>query len=385
MITYLRFLTLFTLIAACMPDKKSSQVAKSSLEAESNMVTISGKVNYPQDEGYIILQKMHVRTLENIDTISLSDDSTFQIGVEVEHPNFYRIDFYQKQIADFILNDEDIKVEVDGNNREGFIYISGSTDTELFKKLAIKSREFVSKVQSINQEFVEARIDKREEEAKQIQERYFAISEDYIEKFKNLIDSMGHSVAAIYGLEYLKESNLLNYDEEFSYLKSIAGKFQDQRENPVVNRFITNVNDVEALTIGKVAPEITLPDPEGEMVSLSSLRGNYVLIDFWAAWCKPCRVENPNVVRLYKKYNDQGFEIFGVSLDRNREAWLEAIEKDGLIWYHVSDLKFWQSEVTDIYNIKGIPLTYLIDPEGKIIAKNLRGKNLEDKLEEIFG
>jgi len=326
-----------------------------------------------------------IRTLENIDTISLSDDSTFQIGVEVEHPNFYRIDFYQKQIADFILNDEDIKVEVDGNNREGFIYISGSTDTELFKKLAIKSREFVSKVQSINQEFVEARIDKREEEAKQIQERYFAISEDYIEKFKNLIDSMGHSVAAIYGLEYLKESNLLNYDEEFSYLKSIAGKFQDQRENPVVNRFITNVNDVEALTIGKVAPEITLPDPEGEMVSLSSLRGNYVLIDFWAAWCKPCRVENPNVVRLYKKYNDQGFEIFGVSLDRNREAWLEAIEKDGLIWYHVSDLKFWQSEVTDIYNIKGIPLTYLIDPEGKIIAKNLRGKNLEDKLEEIFG
>ena len=99
----------------------------------------------------------------------------------------------------------------------------------------------------------------------------------------------------------------------------------------------------------------------------------------------PCRIENPNVVRLYNKYHSKGFEIYGVSLDRTREAWLGAIEKDGLTWKHVSDLKFWQSEVTPLYNIKGIPLTYLLDKEGKIIGKNLRGRSLEQKLEEIFG
>ena len=138
------------------------------------------------------------------------------------------------------------------------------------------------------------------------------------------------------------------------------------------------------LAVGQVAPEITLADPSGNMVSLSSLRGNYVMIDFWAAWCKPCRAENPNVVALYKKYNPKGFEVFGVSLDRKKEDWLKAIEKDGLSWTHVSDLQYFNSEAAQLYNIQAIPATYLLDKEGKIIAKNLRGIALRKKLEELF-
>ena len=120
-------------------------------------------------------------------------------------------------------------------------------------------------------------------------------------------------------------------------------------------------------------------------ITLSSLKGKYVLIDFWAAWCGPCRRENPNVVRLYKEYSNQGFEILGVSLDRSKEAWLKAIEQDGLSWIHVSDLKHFGSEAASTYQINAIPATYLIGPDGVIVAKNLRGPALEDKLREIFG
>lgn len=137
--------------------------------------------------------------------------------------------------------------------------------------------------------------------------------------------------------------------------------------------------------VGGVAPEITQPNPEGVNIPLSSLRGKVVLIDFWASWCGPCRVENPNVVATYKKYKDQGFTIYSVSLDDNMQAWKNAIEADGLVWpNHVSDLKGWNSAPAEKYGVGAIPATFLIDESGVIIAKNLRGAALENKLAEIF-
>ncbi|MEN3041400.1 MAG: thioredoxin-like domain-containing protein [Bacteroidia bacterium] len=140
-----------------------------------------------------------------------------------------------------------------------------------------------------------------------------------------------------------------------------------------------------ALRRGRPAPDIALPDPDGKIRRLSELRGKWVLVDFWASWCRPCRIENPNVVRLYQKYNPKGFDIFGVSLDTNKEAWLQAIKTDNLSWIHVSDLKGWQSAGAQLYRVSGIPFTVLVDPEGKIAAKGLRGASLEAKLREIFG
>lgn len=137
--------------------------------------------------------------------------------------------------------------------------------------------------------------------------------------------------------------------------------------------------------IGSIAPEVNMASPDGKIITLKSLRGKYVLIDFWASWCGPCRRENPNVVRLYKKYKDQGFEVYSVSLDKNKAAWLGAIKKDNLIWPgHVSDLKGWGSAATQIYGFRGIPYTVLIDKEGKVLATRLRGAALERKLVSIF-
>jgi peroxiredoxin len=148
--------------------------------------------------------------------------------------------------------------------------------------------------------------------------------------------------------------------------------------------FSKMVDNMLKLQVGQIAPEIALADTSGKIITLSSLKGKYVLIDFWASWCGPCRKEMPNVKRLYEKYKNKNFEILGVSLDRDRSAWIKAIKDDGLPWLHISDLKFWECEAARDYNVQAIPYTVLVDKDGKIIAKELRGEELEKKLEEVI-
>ncbi len=136
--------------------------------------------------------------------------------------------------------------------------------------------------------------------------------------------------------------------------------------------------------IGSTIKDFSQNDTTGKPVNISSLRGKYVLLDFWASWCRPCRMENPNVVAAYKKYHDKNFTVLGISLDQAKPAWLNAIQMDGLTWNHVSDLKGWNNEVAALFQVRSIPQNLLIDPNGKIIAKNLRGEVLESKLEELL-
>ncbi|WP_346237542.1 redoxin domain-containing protein [Niabella insulamsoli] len=136
--------------------------------------------------------------------------------------------------------------------------------------------------------------------------------------------------------------------------------------------------------VGKPAPDFTLPDVNGNPVALSSFKGKYVLLDFWASWCKPCRIENPNIVEAYNKFKNKNFTVVGVSLDQAKNAWLKAIKDDELTWPHLSDLRFWESPVVALYGFEGIPFNVLIDPQGKIIAEGLRGRFLESKLEEVL-
>jgi len=180
------------------------------------------------------------------------------------------------------------------------------------------------------------------------------------------------------GLQAKQHANFMPFAKKFvEKYKTSAPKAADAIE--------AQINQMGAMVVGGEAPDFTQETPEGEELSLSDFRGKVVLIDFWASWCGPCRRENPNVVRMYNKYKDEGFEILGVSLDRDKSRWINAIEKDGLTWPHVSDLKGWQNEVAQTYGVRSIPHTILLDKEGRIIARNLRGPGLEQKLQEIFG
>lgn len=158
------------------------------------------------------------------------------------------------------------------------------------------------------------------------------------------------------------------------------------KNTPMAKSVALQLASVSKVRIGKTAPDFEQSTPDGKKVKLSDFRSKYVLVDFWASWCGPCRQENPKVVAAYNQYKDKGFNVLGVSLDaaHQKAAWLKAIEKDQLNWTQVSDLKGWDNKAAKIYGVRSIPANFLIDPSGKIIARNLRGKDLQDKLAEIF-
>ena len=214
---------------------------------------------------------------------------------------------------------------------------------------------------------------------------------------ENTLDSLEKVAREIYGV-YLKDNNqspiasfaLSNYAgwdinaaEVEPFLNNLSAA---QKEYPSIKILAANVEIAKKTTVGAMAMDFTQNDTLGVPVKLSSFRGKYLLVDFWASWCGPCRRENPNVVKAYQAYKDKGFHILSVSLDQPgaKDKWIEAIHKDGLTWSHVSDLKYWQNDVAKQYGIQAIPQNLLLDPAGKIIAKNLNGEDLQKKLAEIL-
>ncbi len=214
-----------------------------------------------------------------------------------------------------------------------------------------------------------------------IQGEYQQLNGQYINGLKNFIKTHPHSAVSGY-IVYSDLNNpaipLNDVEESLSYLD------KDMGNSRFVKAAVKRVEDKRGTTVGYKATDFSQTTPDGKKVSLSDFRGKYVLVDFWASWCRPCRMENPNVVAAYNRFKDKGFTVLGVSMDSNKEPWVAAIQQDHLTWTHISDLKGWGNEVGKLYNVTGIPQNFLIDREGKIVAKDLRGAALDEKLAEYL-
>jgi peroxiredoxin len=259
--------------------------------------------------------------------------------------------------------------------------VKGSKSNETFKLYQQELTNLTKEAQGMQQRYMTAQSRGDQDGMKKAQIDYEAMNENLNVYTKNFIREHKNSTVSPL-IAMMQFGQTISAGE----IDTLVAFFDPSIKSSIYIGELKKIAEkMRATEVGTLAPDFTLPTPEGTPFTLSSTRGKYVMIDFWAAWCQPCRRENPNVVALYGKYKDKGFDIVGVSLDRTKEDWVKAIADDQLTWHQVSELKFWQSDIVKKYGVSAIPCTFLLDKEGKIIAKNLRGDELARKLEELMG
>ena len=304
-------------------------------------VTIEGNVP-GVTSGYVYLQKFQEKLFFPVDSAKV-ENGKFQLRSAVQQPELYGLTIDQKKapLFLFVQNTSAINVVLDTASYYKNSKITGS-------------------------------------EAQTVFDKYRQSSNVKIDEF---IKENPASIVSAYVL-YRNYAYRLTPDQIRQNIAQLDPSLHGTQYVGTLEKLIVTMDKV---AIGKPAIDFTANDIEGKPVKLSDHYGKYLLVDFWAAWCGPCRKENPNLVKAYHKYKDKGFDVFGVSLDRTKEAWLKAIAKDELTWTQVSDLKYWHSEPAALYGVRAIPANFLLSPDGKIVGKNLTGEELHKKLEELLG
>lgn len=311
---------------------------------------------------------------------------------ETGEPGFFRLQAKQKDSAGspsqntIVTFLEAGKIKINSKDSFSNAAFKGSREVKVYKEFEHTLQPYGDTMQQFIRDYTQARDSNDISRMRSIEIAAVALER----KIKDSVLRpfiLGHpqSAVSLFALQQYTGSNPdIDIEKVEPLFLALSPKVQSY---PSAVNLKERIDIVGRTAIGRMATDFTQNDTLGNPVSLSSFRGKYLLLDFWASWCQPCRVENPNVVAAYRKYKEKGFDVLGVSLDRNnaKEAWLKAIHDDKLTWTHVSDLNFWNNAAAKLYGIQSIPQNLLISPDGRIIAKNLRGHELHEKLEEILG
>lgn len=310
-------------------------------------------------------------------------DGKFTMTIENIYPREGIITFAKYPRSRHFITVEEGNIAIKGDFKQfDKMTTTGTTTSELSSEYMTKINPLNYRIKELNNNY--RAIDRGNLKPEEIKAQEDVIRAEYYEKSDSVkaiteltIDNNNNN---IFGARLISEQSARNYDQVKALVERVG---KDMPDNKYIVDLKSKLENFSRIKIGEIAPDFTVQTPEGEDITLSSLRGQVVLLDFWASWCGPCRRVNPEVVKLYNKYNKDGFTVFGVSYDSKKEDWLKAIKDDKLTWYHGSVLKRWNCPSKDLYVISGIPSTFLIDKDGRIVANNLHGKELEEKVAEL--
>ena len=262
-----------------------------------------------------------------------------------------------------------------------FATIAGTPQNEFFSNFLTEQRSMQSIAESMQRDLRAARNSKDSATMNSLRDEFFELQEKSKQFSQDFIKENPSALISALLLQNLLRAKSLPATDVKTYYDALTEDIKATKPGKAIAKELANVLATE---IGATAPSFSGPSPDGNTLALSDVKGKLVLVDFWAAWCKPCRAENPNIVSVYNKYKEKGFNVIGVSLDRKSEDWLKAIEADGLAWNHISNLKYFNDPIAKMYNVNAIPAAFLLDENGVIVGKNLRGPALEQKVAEFL-
>jgi peroxiredoxin len=366
-----------------------------------NSFTLSGTVEGAQEGEYLLLREVRPGLLEPVDSVVPGKDGRFSFRSETEWPAFYMLSLDDTDFLTLLISPgERIEVQAARNSMSRPVSVKGSDGTEVILGFRKDHDEVIAELKHLTDMYNDSIDSPRLPLLMDSLDRRAAdVVAAFRERALALVNDNKSSMVPVYLLNQQVVPGLQLFDaaknpEVFYSVDSALYALYPESDLVLdLHTFVANLRNSVAVgrkegelpVAGDLLPEIALPGPAGDTIRLSSLRGNVVLVDFWAAWCPPCRQENPNLVKLYDMYHWKGFDIFQVSLDLRKEEWLEAIRNDRLgRWKHVSDLRYRDSEVVKQFGLTEIPASFLIDREGRVIATNLRGEELAKKLGEVF-
>jgi peroxiredoxin len=349
-------------------------------QTENNLLKVCGTLTSDSVYQKIYLVNLNKKATTGAEAI-IEKNGSFEMELEITGLEYFRLQLSPENYVIIVtVPGENIKVEVDARSLFQSLKVSGSPNSRIAQEMSMAIKSFDQQLNILGDQYqLYLKMPGNTAELELIKLKTDSVVLAKMEMVNELMLKYPESPSCLF---YLNNLDIAKYLP--TYIKVNDELYSRYPDNQYVRELNYTVTAEENFKVGKIAPDISLPDSSGKIIKLSSLRGKVVLVDFWASWCGPCRKENPNVVKAYRKYHDMGFDIYGVSLDNNRKKWVQAIEKDSLVWANVSDLKKWESEAAFAWAVRAIPYSVLLDKDGIIIAKKLRGGDLEKKLTELF-